>query len=135
MHLLLLLVALVAVLLFISWYKRAPKANQRRLRNRPLLIAGGLILLFALLTGRLHPLFAALAAIVPLAYRAFGLFQTFNAIRAFTSRMKAGASPGPTPGQTFGHMMRVRRCNGGMGEPDLRILPPVTRFRCQGRAK
>ena len=100
MHPILLLIALVAVLFLISWYKRVPKSKQRQFRNKALLIGGGIILFFALITGKLHPLFAALAALVPLAYRAIGLFQTFNTIRAFTSRMKAGASPGPTPGQT-----------------------------------
>jgi len=100
MHPILLLVALVAVLFLISWYKRVPKAKQRQFRIKALLIGGGIILFFALITGKLHPLFAALAALVPLAYRAIGLFQTFNTIRAFTNRMKAGASPGPTPGQT-----------------------------------
>ena len=100
MHPILLLVALVAVLFLFSWYKRVPKAKQRRFRNRALLIGGGIILLLALISGRLHPLFAALAALVPLAYRAVGLYQTFSTIRSFTSRMKAGASPGPTPGQT-----------------------------------
>ena len=100
MHPILLLAALVAVLFFMSWYKRVPKAKQKRVRNRALLIGGGIVLLFALITGKLHPLFAGLAALVPLAYRAVGLFQTFNTIRAFTSRMKAGASPGPAPGQT-----------------------------------
>ena len=100
MHPILLLAALVAVLFFISWYKRVPKAKQKRVRNRALLIGGGILLFFALITGKLHPLFAGLAALVPLAYRAVGLFQTFNTIRAFTSRMKAGASPGPAPGRT-----------------------------------
>ena len=100
MHPILLLVALVAVLFLVSWYKRVPKSQQRRFRNRALLIGGGIILFFALITGRLHPLFAALAALVPLAYRAIGLYQTFSTIRSFTQRMKAGASPGPTPGQT-----------------------------------
>ena len=100
MHPILLLVALVAVLFLFSWYKRVPKAKQRRFRNRALLIGGGIILLLALISGRLHPLFAALAALVPLAYRAIGLYQTFSTIRGFTRRMKAGASPGPTPGQT-----------------------------------
>ena len=100
MHPILLLVALVAVLFLISWYKRVPKAKQRQFRNRALLIGGGILLFLALITGKLHPLFAALAALVPLAYRAVGLYQTFSTIRSFTSRMKAGASPGPTPGQT-----------------------------------
>ena len=100
MHPILLLVALVAVLFLISWYKRVPKSKQRQFRNKALLIGGGIVLFLALITGKLHPLFAALAALVPLAYRAIGLFQTFNTIRAFTGRMKAGASPGPTPGQT-----------------------------------
>ena len=100
MHPILLLIVLVAVLFLFSWYKRVPKSKQRQFRNKALLIGGGIILLFALITGKLHPLFAGLAALVPLAYRAMGLFQTFNTIRAFTNRMKAGASPGPTPGQT-----------------------------------
>ena len=100
MHPILLLIALVAVLFLFSWYKRVPKAKQRRFRNRALLIGGGIVLFLALITGKLHPLFAALAALVPLAYRAVGLYQTFSTIRSFTSRMKAGASPGPTPGQT-----------------------------------
>ena len=100
MHPILLLVALVAVLFLISWYKRVPKARQRQFRNKALLIGGGILLFFALITGKLHPLFAALAALVPLAYRAIGLFQTFNTIRAFTNRMKAGASPGPAQGRT-----------------------------------
>ena len=100
MHPLLLLVALVAVLFLFSWYKRIPKSKQRQFRNKALLIGGGILVFFALITGKLHPLFAAMAALVPLAYRAIGLFQTFNTIRSFTSRMKAGASPGPTPGQT-----------------------------------
>ena len=100
MHPILLLVALVAVLFLISWYKRVPKAKQRQFRNKALLIGGGIVLFFALITGKLHPLFAGLAALVPLAYRAAGLYQTFSTIRAFTNRMKAGASPGPTPGQT-----------------------------------
>ena len=124
MHPLLLLAALIAVLFFISWYKRVPKAKQKRVRNRALLIGGGILLLFALITGKLHPLFAGLAALVPLAYRAFGLFQTFNTIRAFTSRMKAGASPGPTPGRTsevetaFLHM----RLDHDTGEMDGAVL-------------
>ena len=100
MHPILLLVALVAVLYLISWYKRVPKPKQRQFRNKALLIGGAIVVFFALITGKLHPLFAGLAALVPLAYRAMGLFQTFNTIRGFTNRMKAGASPGPTAGQT-----------------------------------
>ncbi|MBF2759426.1 MAG: molecular chaperone DnaJ [Ectothiorhodospiraceae bacterium AqS1] len=99
MHPLLLLAALVAILVLISWYKRAPEASRRRFRNRGLLIGGGVLLLFALLTGRLHPLFAAIGALVPLAWRAIGLFQTFQSLRSFTRQMHAGASPGQTPGQ------------------------------------
>ena len=132
MHPILLLVALVAVLFLISWYKRVPKAKQRQFRNRALLIGGGIILLLALITGRLHPLFAALAALVPLAYRAVGLYQTFSTIRAFTQRMKAGASPGPTPGQTSEidtDFLRMR-LDHDTGEMDGTVL----RGRYEGRA-
>ena len=100
MHPIVLLIALAAVLFLFSWYKRVPKSKQRQFRNKALLIGGAIIVFFALITGKLHPLFAGLAALVPLAYRAMGLIQTFNTIKGFTNRMKAGASPGPTPGQT-----------------------------------
>ena len=132
MHPILLLAALVAVLFFISWYKRVPKAKQKRVRNRALLIGGGIVLLFALITGKLHPLFAGLAALVPLAYRAVGLFQTFNTIRAFTSRMKAGASPGPAPGQTseVETAFLSMRLDHDTGEMDGAVL----RGRYKGRA-
>ena len=125
MHPILLLIALVAVLFLISWYKKVPKSKQRQFRNKALLIGGGIIVFFALITGKLHPLFAALAALVPLAYRAMGLFQTFNTIRAFTNRMKAGASPGPTPGQaseveTAFLSMRLDHDTGDMGGTVLR---------------
>ena len=59
MHPILLLIALVAVLFLISWYKRVPKSKQRQFRNKALLIGGGIILFLALITGKLHPLFAA----------------------------------------------------------------------------
>ena len=132
MHPILLLVALVAVLFLFSWYKRVPKAKQRRFRNRALLIGGGIILFLALITGKLHPLFAALAALVPLAYRAVGLYQTFSTIRSFTSRMKAGASPGPTPGQTSEvetEFLRMR-LDHDTGEMDGTVL----QGRHEGRA-
>ena len=132
MHPILLLAALVAVLFLISWYKRVPKAKQRQFRNKALLIGGGIIVFFALITGKLHPLFAGLAALVPLAYRAIGLFQTFNTIRGFTSRMKAGASPGPTPGQTSDVETAFLRMqlDHDTGEMDGTVL----QGRCEGRA-
>ena len=132
MHPILLLVALVAVLVLFSWYKRVPKPKQRRFRNRALLIGGGIILLLALITGRLHPLFAALAALVPLAYRAIGLYQTFSTIRGFTRRMKAGASPGPTPGQTseIETAFLSMRLDHDTGEMDGTVL----RGRYEGRS-
>ena len=132
MHPILLLIALVAVLFLFSWYKRVPKAKQRRFRNRALLIGGGILLFLALITGKLHPLFAALAALVPLAYRAVGLYQTFSTIRSFTSRMKAGASPGPTPGQTSEvetEFLRMR-LDHDTGEMDGTVL----QGRYEGRA-
>ena len=124
MHPILLLVALVAVLFLISWYKRVPKAKQRQFRNRALLIGGGILIFFALITGKLHPLFAGLAALVPLAYRAVGLIQTFNTIRTFTNRMKAGASPGPTPGQNseVATAFLSMRLNHDTGEMDGTVL-------------
>jgi hypothetical protein len=97
LHPILLLAVLIAVLFFISWYKRAPKAQRKRIGNRAM-IAGGLgLVLLLLLTGRLNPLVALVVALIPLAHRALGLLQLFQGLKGAHSSYKA--SQGPSPGQ------------------------------------
>ena len=61
-----------------------------------LLYGGGLVLLVAILTGRLHPLFAAIAALFPWIQRAIMLRSAYN---MFTS-WQGGPVQGSRPGQS-----------------------------------
>ena len=59
MHPVIFLALFAAVLFFISWYRRAPSGQQKRVRGRMLLYAGIGILLLLLVTGHLNPIMAA----------------------------------------------------------------------------
>lgn len=97
MHPILLFIILVAVLVFISWYKRAPKSTRKNVANKALIIGGVGLLLILILTGRLNPIFALLAAAIPIAYRALGLFQLIMGLKGVKNSFKAAG--GPAPGQ------------------------------------
>ena len=113
---------LIAVLAFMSWYKRAPTAQRKRIGNRAM-IAGGLgLVLLLLLTGRLNPVFALVAALVPLGYRALGLFQLFQGAKGAHNAFKA--SRGPSPGQTSDVETRFLRMtlNHDTGQMEGQVL-------------
>ena len=98
MHPVLLLVALVAVLLTISWYRRAPSTQQKKMRSRMLMIGGAAILLLLLVTGHLNPLFAALAGGLVALQRVFAMAQMANVFKTFKNTMKG--AQGPSGGNT-----------------------------------
>ena len=98
MHPILLLVALIVVFLAFSWFTRLPLQRRQKVRKQGLLIGIGGILLFLLVTGRLHPLFAVLAALLPFASRAMGLLQAFSAFRSIRHRLSGQQQP--TSGKT-----------------------------------
>lgn len=97
MHPILLFAILLAVLIFISWYKRAPRSTRKNIANKALIIGGVGLLLVLILTGRLNPIFALLAAAIPVAYRALGLFQLITGLKGVKNVFKAAG--GPAPGQ------------------------------------
>lgn len=96
MHPILLFAILVAILVFVSWYKRAPKSTQKSVANKVLIFGGLGLLLVLILTGRLNPVFALVAAAVPVAYRALSLFQLLTGLKGVKNAFKAagGAAPG-----------------------------------------
>jgi hypothetical protein len=98
LHPILLLVLLVGALAFISWAKRQPPAKRQRVMNQGLVAGLVLVLGFGLLTGRLHPLFAALGALVPIGLRAWTAFRAFQALRG--ARGAFGSRAGPSAGQS-----------------------------------
>jgi len=89
-HPALLLVLLIAVLVLVSWLRRAPPARRKRLTSN-LLIAGGVaVLLFLVATGRLHWLFAIIGGLIPIAQRALAALRLYQ---------RTQSARGPTPGQ------------------------------------
>ncbi|NIR30983.1 MAG: molecular chaperone DnaJ [Gammaproteobacteria bacterium] len=98
MHPAILLGLLIGALILISWMKRArPEVRERALKR--LLLGGGLALLVLLaVTGRLHWIFAAVGAAVPMVLRLFQVLQTAQLFKNLKSAHKA--AEGPSAGQT-----------------------------------
>lgn len=108
--------------MFISWYKRAPRTQRKKIANRILIVGGVGVLLLLVLTGRLNPLFALVAAAVPVIYRAFSLFQLFQGVKGASNAFKA--SRGPSPGQKSEVETRFLRMtlNHDSGDMDGEVL-------------
>ena len=98
MHPFVILILLIAVALTSMWYSRVPVSQRTKARNRLLLYGGLGVLAVLLITGRLHPLFAALAALIPVAQRLLSFVQVANTFKSF--RKRATGSQRPAPGQT-----------------------------------
>lgn len=113
---------LLTVLILVSWYKRAPKGQRKRIANRALIIGGAAILLLLIFTGRLNPLFALVAALVPLVYRAISLLQLAQGVKGAANAFRGAR--GPSPGQTSDVETRFLRMtlNHDTGEMDGEIL-------------
>lgn len=92
------LVLLAAVAGAAIWYHTVPAPQRKQARNRLLLWGGLGFLGLLLITGRLHPLFAVLAALIPVVQRLLTLAQVANTIKSF--RQRATGSATPAPGQT-----------------------------------
>ena len=91
MHPILLLILVIGVLLTVSWLKRQPPAQRRKMGFRAALGAAAVILVIALLAGKLNPLVAMVAAAIPLLQRLMVAKSVFDRIKSAT---------GPRGGQT-----------------------------------
>lgn len=90
MHPILLLILVIAVLLTVSWLKRLPPARRRQAGFKAALVAGGVVLLLAAMTGRLSPLIAMAAAAIPIMQRLLTAKSVFDRLRS---------ASGPSPGR------------------------------------
>lgn len=97
MHPVLLFIILLGVLVFASWYKRAPKSKQKAMMTKGLVFGGLALILLLLVTGRLNPLMAAVAALVPIGYRILSALQLAKSVKATLDQMKS--ADGPSTGQ------------------------------------
>jgi hypothetical protein len=93
LHPVIILALLVGVLLFISWYKRAPSAQQKRIRGRMLLFGGLGIVLLLLVTGHLNPLIAAIVAALAIGQRILAVASMANVFKGVRNSMKGAAGP------------------------------------------
>ncbi|MEE9265661.1 MAG: molecular chaperone DnaJ, partial [Gammaproteobacteria bacterium] len=93
MHPVIFLALLVAVLLFISWYKRAPSGQQKRIRGRTLLFGGVGIVLLLLVTGHLNPIIALIVAALAIGQRVLAVASMANMFKGFRNSMKGAAGP------------------------------------------
>ena len=101
MHPFIILIILLGVLYGVHWYKSASGKKQKELRKKTLIGGAIAIVVLLLITGRLSPLFAALAAAVPIGFRVLGLLQSARNLEGpfsiFSALGRTGAQ-GPRPG-------------------------------------
>jgi hypothetical protein len=93
LHPVIFLALLVVVLLFISWYKRAPSGQQKRIRGRMLLFGGVGIVLLLLVTGHLNPVIALIVAALAIGQRILAVASMANMFKGFRNSMKGAAGP------------------------------------------
>ena len=93
MHPVIILALLAAVLLFISWYKRAPSNQQKRIRGKTLLYVGIALVVLLLATGHLNPIIAAVVAGLAAAQRLWAIANMANAFKGFRNSMKGAQGP------------------------------------------
>lgn len=111
-RLLLLVLIATGLVWFLHWFRKTPSAQvSRRLRQAAFWGAIGLLAALAL-TGRLNPLFAALAAAIPVVMRGMNLLMMLPAIRQALRSLGlgglvAGASQASAPG-TGGQSSSIR---------------------------
>ena len=88
----------LALLWFLHWFRRTPPGKVAKgLRRAALWGAIGLIVLLAV-TGRLNPVFAALAAAVPVLIRGVNLLRMLPAIQQVLRMVGLGGVAGPAVG-------------------------------------
>jgi hypothetical protein len=93
LHPVIFLALLAGVLLFISWYKRTPTGQQKRLRGRMLLFGGAGILLLLLVTGHLNPIIALVVAALALGQRILAVANMANMFKGFRNSVKGATGP------------------------------------------
>jgi len=100
---LLILIALVGALLwFLHWFGNTPPERVAKVLRRSLLWGAVGFLVLLAVSGRLHPLFAALAALVPVVIRAVNLLRLLPMIRQIMRALGLSGPAGATAGAGLG---------------------------------
>ncbi|MDH3712325.1 MAG: molecular chaperone DnaJ [Gammaproteobacteria bacterium] len=94
----LLLAGLLALIVWLLLVRPTP-ADLRRYMKRGVLVGVAALLIFAVATGRLHPLFALLGSLLPFANRLLGLLRFLPLLSSLhTQYRQARGAAGPRPG-------------------------------------
>lgn len=122
-RLLLLIAVVVGVFWFLRWFRRTPPAQVARTLRKAALwgLIGGLVL--AAGTGRLNPVFAAIGALIPLAFRLLHLVQLLPGLQRLLRSLGIGPAGilgggGPASGAAGGGSA----ASGGASEIRTRFL-------------
>lgn len=106
---LIILGALVGGLLwFLHWFSRAPPERVAKVLRRSLLYGGIGFLVLLAVTGRLNPIFVALAAAVPVVLRAVNLLRVFPVIQQVMRALGLSGLPGSAGGSGKASSIRTR---------------------------
>ncbi|MCY4051846.1 MAG: DnaJ domain-containing protein [Gammaproteobacteria bacterium] len=95
------LVALIGIMWYLSWYKRATPKKRNQSLLSILLYGLGAALLLLVITGKIHFIFAILSALVPWINRALAARMIWRQFKGFHAN--AGTSSGSAHNQTGGN--------------------------------
>jgi len=100
---LIILIALIGLVLwFLHWFRRTPPERVARILRRSLFWGAVGFLVLLAVSGRLHPLFAALPAAVPLVIRLINLLRLVPMLRQAMHALGLSGIPGTTAGAGSG---------------------------------
>jgi hypothetical protein len=101
-RLLILLVILAAVLWLLHWFSRTPAHRVAQQLRRVALWGGIALLVIATLSGRLNPIFAAMAAAIPIGLRILSLLQMLPMMQRVLRSLGLGGLAAGLPGGAAG---------------------------------
>lgn len=106
---LIILIALVGGFLwFLHWFRRTPSEQVAKVLRRSLLYGGIGFLVLLAVTGRLNPLFAVLAAAIPVVLRAVNLLRILPVIQQVMRALGLSGLPGAASGGGQTSSIRTR---------------------------
>ncbi len=101
-RLLILLIVLGGLLWFFYWFSRTPAKQVARVLRRVALWGGIGLLVVATLSGRLNPIFAALAAAIPVGFRILNLLHMLPMLQRVLRSLGLGGLAGSIPSGGLG---------------------------------
>lgn len=115
-RLLILLIVIGGVLGFLYWFSRTPATQVARVLRRVALWGGIGLLVIATLSGRLNPIFAALAAAIPVGFRILHLLHMLPMLQRVLRSLGLGGLAGSIPSGGLGGGLGGAAGAGGKSE-------------------